>query len=145
VNEPLSHGFLRFSIAPFDSIPLETDVHNEAAIYFDFNEPIFTNLTVHRFGENFMVSNVKNQYLSQFKLQVAPNPMGEQVFFSLKDYHSAGSFHWTVTDMSGRIILQRATDSANLLIQANMIQPGSYTVLVGREGMPLATATFVVR
>jgi uncharacterized repeat protein (TIGR01451 family) len=42
-NEPESHGFIKFGIAPLAGHPDGTIVRNEANIYFDFNEPILTN------------------------------------------------------------------------------------------------------
>ena len=47
-NEALSHGFVRFRILPHNSRSKRSDrtiVHNQAAIYFDFNRPIITNRT----------------------------------------------------------------------------------------------------
>lgn len=41
-NEPLSHGYLQFFIKPVEDILPGTDIDNEAAIYFDFNAPVFT-------------------------------------------------------------------------------------------------------
>jgi len=43
VNEPLSHGFIEFDIEVLDKGQLE-EVTNQAAIYFDFNPPIYTNV-----------------------------------------------------------------------------------------------------
>ncbi len=42
-NEPASHGFLKFKIRMNDDLPLGTIIENNAAIYFDFNEPVITN------------------------------------------------------------------------------------------------------
>lgn len=42
-DEPNSHGFLTFSIAPKANHPDGTIIHNTADIYFDFNLPIRTN------------------------------------------------------------------------------------------------------
>ncbi len=44
VNEPMSHGFIEFTIRPLPNLPLGTVISNEAAIYFDFNAPIITNV-----------------------------------------------------------------------------------------------------
>jgi hypothetical protein len=41
-----SQGFVKFSMQLKDSLPLGTQIRNSAAIYFDFNEPIFTNEVV---------------------------------------------------------------------------------------------------
>jgi uncharacterized repeat protein (TIGR01451 family) len=50
-NEKGSHGFFKYSIKLKDSILTNTLVTNKAAIYFDFNEPIITNLTSHTIGK----------------------------------------------------------------------------------------------
>ncbi|MEO8771547.1 MAG: hypothetical protein ABI402_15745 [Ferruginibacter sp.] len=44
VNEPGSHGFIRFAVKPLTSVPLNTIIPNKADIYFDFNEPVETNI-----------------------------------------------------------------------------------------------------
>jgi uncharacterized repeat protein (TIGR01451 family) len=45
VNEPASHGFVKFKIAQLENNLPGTLIENEADIYFDFNEPIITNAT----------------------------------------------------------------------------------------------------
>ncbi|WP_445974458.1 DUF7619 domain-containing protein [Okeania hirsuta] len=43
-NEAESHGFVHFTIAPKSADSKEFDhIQNEAAIFFDFNQPIITN------------------------------------------------------------------------------------------------------
>lgn len=44
-NEPNSHGFVQFKIKPISNLITNTNIHNRAAIYFDFNDPIITNQT----------------------------------------------------------------------------------------------------
>ncbi len=41
-DEPGSHGFVQFSLRPGQSVQTGEVLRNQAAIYFDFNEPIFT-------------------------------------------------------------------------------------------------------
>jgi Secretion system C-terminal sorting domain/Domain of unknown function DUF11 len=43
VNERESHGFVRFKVSPKKGIKAYENIANTAAIYFDFNKPIFTN------------------------------------------------------------------------------------------------------
>lgn len=45
VNEPASHGFVEFDIEVLNKTQLD-EVSNQAAIYFDFNPPIYTNTVV---------------------------------------------------------------------------------------------------
>ncbi|MEM7368136.1 MAG: two-component regulator propeller domain-containing protein [Bacteroidota bacterium] len=50
INEAASHGFIRYEIAPRESISLEDTLLNKADIYFDFNPPITTNTTMNIFS-----------------------------------------------------------------------------------------------
>lgn len=59
VNEPGSHGFVRFSISPNPMLTEGTEVYNTARIYFDFNPAIITNTTV-------------NTYVSKIPLFINP-------------------------------------------------------------------------
>jgi uncharacterized repeat protein (TIGR01451 family) len=46
VNEPGSHGFVKYRIQPLSGLPDFTAIHNTANIYFDFNPAIVTNTTL---------------------------------------------------------------------------------------------------
>ncbi len=50
-NEPASHGYVRFRIRPKADTPLGTPIGNLAAITFDYNSPILTNVVTHTTGE----------------------------------------------------------------------------------------------
>ncbi|HKR03149.1 MAG TPA: T9SS type A sorting domain-containing protein, partial [Bacteroidia bacterium] len=41
-NEPASHGFVRFRIKPNSTVTAGSNVWNKAAIYFDYNQPVWT-------------------------------------------------------------------------------------------------------
>lgn len=43
VNEPASHGFIRFRVRPQSTVISNTLIPNKAAIYFDYNAPVITN------------------------------------------------------------------------------------------------------
>jgi hypothetical protein len=49
-NEAASHGFVKFRISQNDNNPDGTIIENKAAIYFDYNDPIITNYTLHTVG-----------------------------------------------------------------------------------------------
>jgi len=51
-NEPASHGFLSYTVGQNSNLPDGTTIENAAAIYFDFNEPVITNTTVHTVNRN---------------------------------------------------------------------------------------------
>lgn len=66
-NEPLSHGFVQFSIQQKLNNPIGTKIYNNASIYFDRNEAIVTNTTFHTIGRDFiqmqLISSTKTQNL----------------------------------------------------------------------------------
>ncbi|WP_191906928.1 T9SS type A sorting domain-containing protein [Adhaeribacter soli] len=66
-NEPASHGFIRYRIKPKSNLKLGDEIKGRAAIYFDFNEPIFTNFALTRIAEP-----NRNPFVSDFYLY--PNP-----------------------------------------------------------------------
>lgn len=47
-DEPGSHGYIQFSIKPKADLPEKTAVENFADIFFDFNSPVRTNVTLNR-------------------------------------------------------------------------------------------------
>jgi PKD repeat protein len=51
-NEPLSHGHVTFRILPWAPFIDGQVIQNEAAIYFDFNEPVITNTAVSTIDAN---------------------------------------------------------------------------------------------
>jgi len=46
-NEPASHGFVKFKVNQIPNLPIGTVINNTAQIYFDFNPPIYTNISLH--------------------------------------------------------------------------------------------------
>ena len=82
VNEPASHGFVRFKIQQIPDNPFGTEIKNEAAIYFDFNEPVITNETFHTIRETCFLEDtvsVKDLPLNNFisSVNIFPNPVND--------------------------------------------------------------------
>lgn len=46
-NEPESHGFVEYTILPSKHLPEGTQIHNQASIIFDYEEPVITNKLTH--------------------------------------------------------------------------------------------------
>lgn len=85
-NEPESHGFVSFKIRPKINTPLLSNIFNQAAIFFDFNEPIITNQVQHQLALDFLLTNVNtipinsdNDFFSLY-----PNPSQNEVTVDLK-------------------------------------------------------------
>ncbi len=127
-NEPLSHGYVQFSISADEDLPNETSILNSAGIYFDFNPPILTNSV-----ENLMVdalpvftntSEVNNE-VPRF----SPNPIraGEVLHFTdLLD----GEKQISVFNNWGQEVFSRKSYTKKYFIQTENWESGVYFVLI---------------
>jgi hypothetical protein len=95
VNEPESHGFVRYSISPNTGLTDGTVVTNTAYIFFDYNPAVVTNTTLNTFVTNIPV--VK-PILEVLKTLAFPNPSSDYIYINLpvltskvEVYNSAGS------------------------------------------------------
>lgn len=102
INELGSHGFVKFSIGQKADLPLNTVIENEAAIFFDFNDPVITNRTRHELGDHFIVSGVKNPALpTTVDCKIYPNPMSDEAFVVLQGVENQ-EFELRLYDITGR-------------------------------------------
>lgn len=66
-----SNGFVTFSIRPRPGLEIGDEIRNRAAIFFDFNEPIITNETVHILSEPSGLAPIS---VKQNPYELFPNP-----------------------------------------------------------------------
>lgn len=110
VNEPASHGFVRFSVAPRAGLPNGTVINNAAAIYFDFNEPIITNTTKHTFGEQYLSVSAFEKPGQLLEVNVWPNPVTDQANFEMNATEQQGIFR-LFNSMGVQVLEQRFTQN----------------------------------
>ena len=84
-NEEASNGFVQFSIKQKEDLPDGTLITNTAAIYFDFNEPIFTNEVFHIIGQPVIVSLKEIPSQEIIEVSAFPNPFKESTSILLPD------------------------------------------------------------
>jgi uncharacterized repeat protein (TIGR01451 family) len=101
-NEPASHGFVKFRINQKKDVALGTRIENKAAIYFDFNAPIFTNKTFHVVGTSLLRVSVDDVGEDKVVIKVYPNPFLNQATFELPPSVSEGIFE--LFDVTGKIL-----------------------------------------
>ncbi len=85
-NEAASHGYFEFEIVQDADLSDGTIIQNQAAIYFDFNEPIFTNRVFNTIGFPFtrVISTIPTTNLADYQVVVMPNPFSHQAIIELK-------------------------------------------------------------
>ena len=127
VNEPASNGWLEYEISQNVDLPLETAIQNTAAIFFDFNEPVITNTTLHTTGEKmFSITSSKNLIQTKPSLIFSPNPVqrGQPVFIESKIDQN---LTYELLNIDGQLIGSGILDSENLQIP-KQVPTGIYLV-----------------
>lgn len=97
-NESLSHGYVKYSIAPNPGLDPGDQITNTAYIYFDFNPPIVTNTAINTIEFPLGIKENRN-----YELKVFPNPANYSVTVSFEDKQSK-MFNVKILNISGQVI-----------------------------------------
>lgn len=143
VNEPASHGFVQYRIRPRADAPLETDIFNSAAIYFDFNDPIITNATVHRIGENFISVGFWEPRKPAYTVSVYPQPLSDAACIEVKG--PAGAARLRIFDQTGRQALALDAAEPRFLLRRGDLPAGMYFFRVEMDGAVIGSGKLIAR
>lgn len=124
-NEPASHGFVQFSIFPKTDLPPGTRVDNRAAIYFDFNAPVFTEYAWHTVDSNFVPLRASAPDNAPMAVQLSPNPAVGETVLSWEGL-SPGDFPLalTVSDLLGRTLREERVWSKKHTLRRGALPAG---------------------
>jgi uncharacterized repeat protein (TIGR01451 family) len=126
VNEPASHGFVKFKVKQVPNLPLGTVIENSAAIYFDFNLPIITNTSWHTINLDLSVAT---DYILEEQLQVKvyPNPTTGVICV---DKNDNSEIVIQVVDNLGRLLILKKTRAQVTNIDLSKFPTSIYFILV---------------
>lgn len=118
-NEPESHGFITFAIQRNKDFNPAYEVKNIAAIYFDFNEPIFTNEVIFTMPQGEPVAT--KEIINEFKnpLIIFPNPTESSFTISINNSPSEKGM-LEISDLSGKVIHKRSVDNISIPIEVQI-------------------------
>ncbi len=145
VNEPASNGFVKFKVSQKSNLDLETQIQNEAAIYFDFNAPIITNETLHTIGEDFVIVSIENPLeKSLAQVKVHPNPFTQFVNFDVEGLEIRnGTFK--LYDVTGRLLRLQNFDNNTFTFQKNDLQAGMYFFTIEESGQLISNGKLIAQ
>ena len=142
INEPASHGFVKFAIKPRKDLPNQTTIENDAAIYFDFNEPVITNSTRHTVGEQYL--SVSGSALRPgIELVVFPNPTATKAVFSIQSRSTEQGMMY-LYNLQGRQVRTQPFGANTFEFDATGLVPGVYLFRLDTAGGALAAGKLVV-
>lgn len=128
-----SQGFVSYRIRQKPGVPFGTDVRNTAAIYFDFNEPIITNTTIHQVDTNFVLVSVWTPVSPELTLQVAPNPTKDVALLAISGLNNATEVKVELIDQLGRICQSNMSTNHTVRVERGQLAAGMYTIRVTSE------------
>ncbi|MBK8966244.1 MAG: T9SS type A sorting domain-containing protein [Lewinellaceae bacterium] len=125
VNEPASHGFIKFRVAQMPDLADGKRIENSAAIYFDFNDPVITNTTFHTIGDHFILVNTDAGPKGLPPLRVYPNPAADAVNFEIP-LPVAGKAVFELRDVVGRLAVQEFFTGTQFRFERQGLPAGAY-------------------
>ncbi|MCP4442989.1 MAG: T9SS type A sorting domain-containing protein [Aureispira sp.] len=148
VNEPASHGFIKFRIDQATNNPLGTVINNQASIYFDYNPAILTNTTFHTIGDNFVtviLTDVEEaEKEEEVAIKVIPNPFQTEATIKVegKDYQN---LELKVYDTMGRQVVQSSSTNNQFQVYKKDLSTGIFIFQVLSDGQLLRAGKIIVR
>lgn len=145
-NQEASQGFVTFRVAQMPDVPLQTDIFNQASIYFDFNEAVVTNTTVHRVGRDFVTVSAWQPFRDGLELQVMPNPVARQAILQLNGLESLNSWQVELRDATGRKVRAEMVQGSQWLFERGTLASGLYLIQVRtNEGQLLGSGKMLLK
>ncbi len=132
-----SQGFVSFRINQQAEVPIGAQIFNQAAIFFDFNEPVITNQTMHTIGLPPVLATrpVLNQKPSSSVL-ITPQPAQDFTHLSRKDglpFHNA---RFVLLDAQGQQRMEQRLHEAQFRLERGTCPAGIYFFRIeNAEGM----------
>nr|MBX2871571.1 T9SS type A sorting domain-containing protein [Saprospiraceae bacterium] len=146
VNEPASHGFVQFKIKPYVDTPLKTVIPNEAAIYFDFNEPILTPTIFHTLDRNFIVipniNSTEEVELSRFRFY--PSPIRQEAILELED-RSLSNGQFRLINAWGQVVIQDTFIGQRYQFHRMNLSTGLYFFQVFEDGNLFISGQLIIQ
>jgi uncharacterized repeat protein (TIGR01451 family) len=132
-NEPQSHGYIQYKIKLKDNLPVNTQIKNTAAIYFDFNSAVFTNTATTTIEE----PNAIQVTSTSARFGLFPNPATGVIF--IQGDISKQVTAYRICDVTGRIVSSRQVTGLESF-DVSQLNNGMYTVEVSTtEGKRLCS------
>jgi hypothetical protein len=123
-SERNSHGFIKFKINPKANITHKDWISNTAAIYFDYNEPVFTNE---------VILNKKTIKTTDFSFEdkdflLYPNPANELLHLQWTSSLTAAFSNVSIYSLEGKLLSNKTFDTLQTDLHIGDLPKGLYLV-----------------
>ncbi|WP_282774819.1 DUF7619 domain-containing protein [Phaeodactylibacter xiamenensis] len=142
-NLQASQGFVRYRIDHQEGLIPGTNFGNRAAIYFDFNDPIYTNTALTTIDENFILVNLEEIFMPGLSLDAFPNPFTDFLNISFEGL-SGNTLQFMIFSMDGRLVWQQERPFTPVAtIRPGDLPTGQYALQVWIDQKLAAAGTII--
>ncbi|KAA3637010.1 MAG: T9SS C-terminal target domain-containing protein [Bacteroidetes bacterium] len=150
----LTRGFVKFAIPQLPDNPLGTIIENSAAIYFDYEEPVYTNVTRHFVGcldfldeeEGCITVDTDGPTIPGLEIKVYPNPFNETVTIEIGGGYENEEVTFNLFDITGRLLRSQQFIGNKYDFNRNQLPSGLYIFkLESSEGKQIGSGKMLIR
>jgi uncharacterized repeat protein (TIGR01451 family) len=142
-NEPKSHGFVQYRIKQQKDLAVGSQIFNTAYIYFDFNEPVVTNRTLHTIGGKEVITAIFDKNAALYvPMKVSPNPFTSTALFETP-LSINGNFE--LYDITGKALRKERFEGTTFAFQRKELAAGIYIFKIIENGRPLSIGKLIVQ
>jgi uncharacterized repeat protein (TIGR01451 family) len=131
-NDLKSNGMFTYTIKTRHGLAIGTQIKNRAAIYFDYNKPIYTNQTLNTIGWPQSVPAVTAPEAND-AFTLYPNPANNS-FNAVISIEAEGSYGLKVCDIAGKTMIYKTvalqTGQQSINVDASGLASGIYFVTI---------------
>ncbi len=121
-----SQGFVQYRIKPKTGLLNGTQIHNKAFIYFDYNPPKITNITVNKFMLDLGINQLT---MNNEQLIIYPNPSNGKFIIEVKNTETK-NLKLEITNLLGAIIYQSEIHNSKSNFDLSIQPKGIYFVRI---------------
>ncbi len=150
-NEPKSNGFVKFRMKQKKDLAFGTKIQNSAGIYFDFNDPVLTNKTLHTVSKTLVTTATIDKSNTPYEtIKVFPNPATESMFFELQNTPlpiNSGQVRnstFELYDMVGKRLISQEFSGKTFEFHRGLMPSGIYLFKISAENKIIGTGKIMI-
>jgi hypothetical protein len=135
-----SRAWVKFRVSQQPDLPAETVIYNHAWAYPDFAGPVSTNKIFHTIGSPLLSETGENPKLPEPSFKLWPVPTTSGLTIAVED---SGHYACQLTDLLGRLVLEKAFSGNLILISDQELPPGVFTATIFKDNFLIGKAKVI--
>lgn len=146
LNEPASHGFVKFKVNQSPGNSQGTLIENRAGIIFDYNSPVITDVVWNIVNDTDIVATVKPEiYNNSIEVNVFPNPFNDYTTFIITGVNKSEQYSIILYDLMGKEAKKINNISSNIFkVRKTNLPAGMYFYKLFSEKETIATGKIII-